>query len=136
MTEEVAPPAAIPPPSRSLRIWYSVVQSITLSVFIGLCFVARKFEEIFKQMEMSQLPAPTELCIWVAGLVRTPAGLLLVGVAGTVLVVLGLRGRLDANLRRLVAGNVLVTFGMMGFYSLSLFMPIVQIQRALSEANK
>jgi len=132
MAADVAPP----PPSRALRIWYAVLQSVTIVVFVGLCFIARKFEEIFKELEMSALPAPTELCVAVGRLVRSPAGLVVVGAAGVTLAVLGLRGRLDARLRGLIKINVLGVLGLMAFYSLSLYLPIVRIQHALKSESR
>jgi len=131
----VAPDVA-PPPSRALRLWYAVAQAVTLIVFTGLSFIARKFEETFQQMEMRQLPFPTEVCIAVASFIRTLPGLLLVAAAGVTLIVLGLRGRFDPKLRKLIAGNVLATLGLMAFYSLSLYLPIVHIQRAIQKANE
>ena len=132
----MAPEAVPAPASRALRIGYAVAQSVTLLVFVGLCVIARRFEEIFNELEMSVLPAPTELCVAVGRLVRSPAGLALVGAAGVTLAVLGLRGRFDARLRKLIIGNVLAVVGLMAFYSLGLYMPIVQIRHALKSESR
>jgi type II secretory pathway component PulF len=131
MPDEPAPvPAA---PSRALRIWYSVIQGVSLSVFVGLCWISKKFEEIFAQLEMRHLPAPTELVLAVAPLVRTPGGLFLLGAIGVALSILGIRGKFDRLLRKLIGINVLGTLGLMAFVVLSLFLPIIQIQHALEK---
>jgi len=129
-------PEVAAPPSRALRVWYAVLQSVIIVVFVGLCFIARRFEEIFKDMEMRHLPLPTEACIAVGQLVRSPAGLVLVAAVGVALAVLGLRGRFDAGLRGLIKINVLAVLGLMAFYTLSLYLPIVRIQQALKSESR
>ena len=131
MAPEAAPAPA--PPSRALRIWYCVVQTIALLVLVYLSFIARKFEEIFIQLEMKGLPLPSEFCIAVARFVRHPAVVVLLAVAAVALVVLALRGALDRRLRRLITANVVATGVLVGFYVLSLFLPILRIQHELEK---
>jgi hypothetical protein len=117
---------------RALRNGYAVIQSITLAVFVTLSFVARRFEAILDQLEMKPVPAPTELCLAVARLVRTPAGLAILAALGATLVVLAKRGTFDRALRKLIILNVLGTLGLVTFYVLSVFLPIQRVSVPLS----
>jgi FtsH-binding integral membrane protein len=73
------------------------------------------------------------LVMAVAPLVRTPAGLLVLGAIGVALSILGIRGKFDRVLKKLIVINVLGTLGLITFVVLSLFLPIVQIQHALEK---
>jgi hypothetical protein len=127
------PDDAAAPASRSLRTWYAVIQGVAVSVFVTLCWIARKFEEIFKQVGMEVLPFPTEVLLAVSAFVRTPAGSILMAASGGALVVLGLRGAFDGVLRKLIAGNVVGVLLMLGFYTQCLFVPLAKIQEAIKE---
>jgi hypothetical protein len=131
MPDEAAAPAS--PPSRSLRIWYAVIQGVGICVFVTLCWIGRHFEEIVDQLGMKDLPAPTEAIIAAARFVRTPFGSVLIAAAGAALVVLGLRGSFDRILRKLIVGNIVGVFFLVGFYVQSLFLPIIKIQEALKD---
>jgi hypothetical protein len=131
MPDEAAPGPS--PPSRSLRIWYAVIQGVSFSVFVTLCFIARKFEAIFGQLEMRELPIPTEAMMATARFVRTPAGSVVMAALCVMLVVLGLRGAFDRILRKLIVGNVVGVFLLSGFYVQSLFLPLSKIQEALKD---
>jgi hypothetical protein len=119
------------PPSRSLRVWYAVIQSVALGVFVALCWTARKFEDIFKQIGMEVLPFPTEALLAVSSFVRGPAGSILIAASATALVLLGLRGAFDGVLKKLIAGNVVGVALLIGFYIQCLFVPLAKIQEAL-----
>jgi hypothetical protein len=130
MQEHAAPDA---PASRALRLWYAVIQGVAVAVFVTLCWFARKFEEIFEQLGMKDLPLPTEALVALARFVRTPAGSVLMAAGGATLVLLGLRGTLDRVLRKLIVGNVVGVFFLVAFYVQSLFIPIMKIQEALKD---
>jgi len=127
------PDEAAAPASRSLRIWYAVIQGVTIFVFVTLCWIARKFGEIFKELGMEILPFPTEALLAMAAFIRTPAGSILMAASGGALVVLGLRGAFDGVLKKLIVGNVVGVFLLIGFYIQCLFVPLAKIQEALKD---
>jgi hypothetical protein len=131
MGEEAAP--VPPPPSESLRIWYAVVQALSLSVFLTLCWISQKFEEIYAQLEMKTLPLPTELFIAVTHVVRTPLGFIVTTLLFGIPIALGLRGTFDRFLRKLVVVNVVGVGMLVAFYVLALVVPILKIQQALKD---
>ncbi len=127
------PDEAAAPASRSLRIWYAVIQSVALMVFVTLCWLARKVAEIFNELGMERLPPPTEALLAMAAFVRAPVGSILMAASGSALVVLGLRGAFDGVLKKLIVGNVAGVFLLIGFYIQCLFVPLAKIQEALKD---
>ena len=118
-------------PTPRLRIWYAAIQAVVLAVFVRLCWVCVEFELIFEQLDMKHLPVPTEAFLALARAVRTPVGTILVAALAVVLAMLGLRGKFDPRLRKLIAGNVIGLAFLIGFGLLSLYLPIIKIQQAL-----
>jgi len=130
MPDEAVAPS---PASRSLRIWYAVVQLISLSVFLWLCWIARGFENIYAELGMSDHPFPTEVAIAIGKFARTPIGVSAAVGLGAVLVVLGLSGKLDRFLRNMIVGNVVGTGFLTVFYVFYIYAPIVKIQEVLKD---
>ena len=120
---------AFPPASRALRIWYCLFQAASLSVFAGLCWMARGYEDIFNQLGMTRLPAPTELLLYVARRVREYP--YVVPIIGLILIGLALRAKLDRRLVNLIIINCVWVVLMIPFFYVSLHLPIAQIQQVL-----
>ena len=120
---------ALPPASRALRIWYCCFQATSLSVLGAVCWAARGYEDIYKQLGMTRLPVPTELLLSAARLVRDYP--YVVPIIGLILIVLALGGKLDRGLINLIVINCIWTILMIAFGYLSLHLPIAQIQEAL-----
>jgi hypothetical protein len=113
------------------RIWYCVAQCFSVSMLLGLSWIVPKFEAIFKQLEMKHLPAPTELLLATAGVIRTPLGSITVVMAGVTLIALVFKGVFDPRLKRMFLFNVAGALALIPFAYLSLYMPILRIQREL-----
>jgi len=128
-----AEPAEKLPPHRPPRRSYAVLQGVSGAELIPAAFITAKFETIFEQMEMRELPAPTEAFLALCRFVRWPLGMgcLIVGV--TALIVLALRGALDRYLGKLIWANGLLLFFGVGFWVLSIFTPIIKIQQQLNK---
>jgi len=131
MADEAAP--AVPPPSKALRRWYALIQIVSLSTFVVLSWLAQGIERVYQHLEFKALPAPTELSITIAQGVRSAAGSVVLALTAILLVAFGLRGTFDRHLRALIKINVIGTALMIGFYVLSLYMPILRIQQALNQ---
>jgi hypothetical protein len=132
MVESAALAHADPaPPPRFLRGWLCASVVFFLSMLTGLCWFARGYDEIFKQMEMHQLPLPTEAILGLGRIVRTTAGLLGVVVVAAGLVTLTIRGAFDKILVKLIVINCIGISLLIPFGYLSLHMPIAQIQQKL-----
>lgn len=126
MAEETAPK----PPPRKL---YMVLQAVSAAALIGVSLVTRKFEQIFIQMEMRELPLPTEAFLALSRLVNSQPGRLLVAAATALLLVLARRGMLDRVLKPLLKINIVYLVLLGPFWVLSIYMPIVKIQQTLAK---
>lgn len=120
-------------PFRFLRLWFCVSLLLGLGLLVGVCWYARSYEEIFNQMEMRQLPLPTESLLALGRFVRTTVGLMTVVALGVGLSVLTVRGTFDRVLIRGVVINCIGIALLIPFAYLSLHMPIVQMQRQLEK---
>lgn len=119
--------------TRSSRTGYCFLQAASAAALIGLSFVTAKFERIFSDMEMRQLPIPTEGALALSRWVREPVGLVLVLLALSVLIGLAQKGALDQVLQNLIWANALFLFFGAGFWVMAIFLPIIKIQQALQK---
>ncbi|HEX7899730.1 MAG TPA: hypothetical protein VF950_18320 [Planctomycetota bacterium] len=97
-----------------------------------MIFVAGALEAEFKALNMLALPAPTELCIGIARLLRTPFAALLCAAAGGAGLVVTARGTLDARAKPLTIILAVADFGLICFFALALYLPITRLDSALS----
>ena len=102
-------------------------------MLVGFAFITEKFEAIFQQMEMKELPLPTEAFLALARFVRWPFGLGLLSLVELGLIALAQRGILDRLLKKLIWANVIFLLLILPLYVLSIFLPIIRIQQALSK---
>jgi type II secretory pathway component PulF len=129
MTAERETPS---PEPRFLRSVYCVIQAGAFVVFGILCWITKKFEEIYDQLGMTDLPVPTVLFLLLARFARSPIGMATFSACLIVLVVLARRGTFDERLKKLIWGNFLGLFGLTGFITLAIFLPIIKIQETLN----
>jgi len=99
----------------------------------GLGWFARGYDEIFNQMEMRQLPLPTEGILALGRFIRTAVGILVVIGVAAALVTLTILGAFDKFLVKLIVLNCIAIGLVLPVGYLSLHMPIVHIQRALED---
>ena len=71
---------------------YALFQAATGVAVIGLAFITRKFELIFDQMELGDLPLATEAFLVLSQFLRSPVGLATVSVLDLGLIAMALRG--------------------------------------------
>ena len=119
-----------PPRARRLAL------CLALGAFFGMLGVlavrAELFERIFAQLEMKSLPAPTEAFLAFAGFTRSGFGFaLLTLVAGTAIFAV-LRGWVDARLTALLWLVMVGGVALLGFFWLSLELPIRKLHEALT----
>src|SRR5262245_5297981 len=135
MTTVATPPPgqAESPPPRFLRIWFSISLLVALAMMVGVGWWARRYEEIFKQLEMHQLPLPTEGMLALGRFVRTTGGVVTVVAVGLILTMLAAKGALDKVLVKLVVINCIFISLIIPFAVFPLHSPVAQIQRKLSE---
>jgi len=126
-------PLVSSPPPRSLRAWYCACVVIFLTMLTGLGWFARGYDEIFNQMEMRQLPLPTEGILALGRFIRTAVGILVVIGVAAALVTLTILGAFDKFLVKLIVLNCIAIGLVLPVGYLSLHMPIVHIQRALED---
>lgn len=124
------------PNPRGLRIGYLISQWTSLCVFIGLSWLSPPYEKLFKELEFSSLPAPTELVIFVSSIVRSPAGTIVIILVGVGLTIASQRGIFDRRLKKLIVGNLIWIVLMAAFVPFALHSPVVQIDRALRERQR
>ena len=116
-----------------LRTLYCLIQGGAFVVFEVLCWVTKRFEQIYDQLGMTQLPPPTLLFIGLARFGRSPVGVAMLTGCLVLLVVLAQRGTFDARLKKFIWGNLLGVVGLSGLMTLTIFMPIAKIQQALND---
>lgn len=121
------------PEARPPRRLYCVFQVATLALTAGFSWVARGFDTVFRELEMKALPAPTEAFLALAAFLRTPVGAASLVLLAAVLVSVALKGGFDRILSPLIVANALFGLILVPFATLSLRMPVLQIQRALDE---
>lgn len=102
---------------------------------LAVSHIAKPYEKLFHDLEMHDLPAPTEAMLSVSGLIRTPAGSVLVAVIGLVMIALACRGAFDRRLKKMILFNGIWVLLLIPFTYLSLHMPIVKIEQNLRETR-
>lgn len=124
---------ASPSSPRPPRLSCGILQGVTGAALIPVVFITAKLETIFEQMEMRELPAPTEAFLALCRFLRWPPGMgfLVVGVAA--LILLALRGALDRFLKRMIWADILAWILGRPFWVLSILMPIIKIQQQLKK---
>lgn len=94
---------SIPKPHRKFYV-ASLVAAFLVTV--GVSFIAKGMDDVSVQMQMKDLPVPTELVLWVGRLLRNPLWLAVTVFTVIFLVLLALKGLLDRVLRLLIGVNI------------------------------
>lgn len=128
MNAEQSPPY---PPSRAWRLPLGLTWTI-LAVVVGfVSYASAPYEEIFRQLEMTDLPAPTEAMLAMCRFFRSPIGIAAGAIAyaaGLVLLRLGVFDRSPVrNILLLVAAILVLGAG----FHLGLRLPILKIEDQL-----
>jgi len=119
--------------ARPLRTGDCRLQVSSVAVWIGLCFKTAGFERIDERMEIHDLPLPTESSLRPEPVERSPVGLGLALIGLATLILLAQKGVLDRHLKRLMGANALLFLLGFPFRVLSVFMPLLRIQKDLSK---
>lgn len=133
---ELDPPAPPPPPPRPVarRTLCLILQPLTFLITLALGVVATRFQKVFDAMEGLELPFPTQAILAFSRCMIHPAGIAVSALLVISLCVAVARGMLDRVLNKLIAFNVLWAVGYPGFATLSVFLPVINIQRALESS--
>jgi hypothetical protein len=127
--EKSATPAASP--SKPPRLTFSLLVASVAILLLPISFVTERFQKIYEQLEMRDLPLLTELFLAMAQFIRRPAGFVILGVVEIALISLALRGHLDRALKPLIWMSWGVLFLLTSVWVLGIYMPILRVQHAL-----
>jgi type II secretory pathway component PulF len=109
------------------------MQVLSGAALVALAFLAGSFQQIFEQMEMKELPLPTEAFLALSAFLRRPVGLIGFCLLELALIALMLRGSLDRVLRKWTVANAIFLTLLIPFYVLSVHLPIIKIQQTLGK---
>ena len=108
---------------------------LALGAFFGslgvLAVRAEKSDKIFTQLEMKNLPPATEAFLAVMRFTRSPVGFAVLTLAATAAIIVVLRGSVDAHLTGLLGLVIFGSAAMVGFFWLSLELPIRKRHEAM-----
>jgi len=124
------PQTSISPPRRLAFIVLQLSAAVSL---VTLSFVTGSFEKVFAEMEMRELPLPTEGILALSRFLRWPPGLALFVILVALIVYGARRGALDLILKKLIWANVIALLVMIPLWVLSIFLPIIKIQQQLEK---
>jgi hypothetical protein len=125
-----------PAPDPRLRARRAALCVVIVSFFgiLGaLSVAAEKFENIFVQLDMRVLPAPTEAFLALARVVRSAVGFVVLTLGAAAGVACVLRGRFDPRLKGLTRAALVLAAFLIAVFVLGLYLPIVRIQTSLSK---
>ena len=109
------------------------LQGVTGAVLVAFAFLTAPFEKIYEQLEMRELPAPTQAFLALCGFLRRPMGLIGFSLLELVLMALILRGSLDRILQKWIVADAIGLTLLVPFYVLSVYLPIIRIQQSLAK---
>lgn len=116
-------------PSRVPRAVPAVMIPLFFALTAYLSFAAQRHAELFRQLEIKQLPVPMEAALAGAALARSPAGLALWTLAALSSAGLVLLGRFDERLGYLTIFACLGIAGALVIYGLALLWPTARMMR-------
>jgi type II secretory pathway component PulF len=126
-------PGGATAPAKPPRLTFALLVSFIAILLVPISFVTARFQKIYEQLDMKELPLPTELFLAMAQFIRQPAGFIALGVLEFTLILLTVRGTLDRGLKPLIWIGWGVLILLTSVYVLGIYMPIIRMQPALEQ---
>ncbi len=112
------------------RLLFSMLLGITFLVMVGAAYMLRGIDRIYTELQIRELPIPTEVAMQISRFLQTPVGMAVAIFCFLTVLLLTLKGILDRLLKLLIGLNVawLVVFLLASWSSL---MVLIKIDEAL-----
>jgi hypothetical protein len=116
------------------RLLFAVLLGITFCVMVGAGLMLRGADRAFAELEIKQLPLPTELALKITRILQTPAGAAVAVFCFLTVLLLTIKGLLDRVIKLLIGLNVawLIVFLLSSW---SVFLAVFKISAALKDAR-
>jgi hypothetical protein len=88
------------------RLAFALILGVTYALMVAASWISRRHGEVFAQLDMKDLPIPTELVLKIAQLLASPTGLAISALSIGIVILLALKGVLDRLLKLLIGVNV------------------------------
>jgi len=112
------------------RLLFAMLFGLTFLAMVGGSYVLRGVDRVSAEMEMKDLPIPTEVVVKISRFLQTPVGIAVAVFCFVTVLLLTIKGVLDRILKLLIGLNAawLVAFLLMSWSS---FFALVRISEAL-----
>ena len=88
------------------RLAFAILLGITFCVMVGGSWYLRGLDRVFAEMQMDDLPVPTEVVMRISRFLQTPVGVAVAIFSFLMVVLLTIKGVLDRVLKVLIGLNI------------------------------